>query len=423
MRQAGRSWAALVIIVALAAAWRMTSFYNARPLPGGGDAVEYDIIATTLLERGEFRTPAHGLPHGEYAVRTPGYPAFLAAVYWAGERGFGSRFALLRPAQLALDLGTLLLVFALARRLLGRRAALVAALLYAAYPGFWWAASVAYTETLTTFLWAAAVLILTVGFERRRARAFLAAGVILGGAALVRPTGQAFALFLLGALVWVYGIRDRRWLWHFLAFTVAFLAVTAPWAVRNYRIFHRPVGISSFGGLNFWAGNYLPFHGRFRQASYPMVDQVTAATTDEFQADRALWRAGWENIGHYLLHRPGAYAGLLWQKFHTFWTPYHGQAVIIGWRGTGLTGSQLHQALLLLGLVGLLAAALCGRRYAPVFATVAFVNLVHVATIAEEGRYNLLVMPYVIMLAAAGLAWFLPRALGPCSDQSGTESA
>ena len=403
-----RAWVALLIIIGLATAWRIAYVRHANPLPGGGDAVEYDIIATTLLQHGRFLTPAHGLPHGEYAVRTPGYPAFLAAIYWAGERWLGSEFGLLRPAQVALDLATLLLVFALARRLLGRRQALVAAGLYAAYPGFWWAASVAFTETVSIFLWAAAVLILTIGFEHRRARSFAVAGAILGAAALVRPTGQGFVLFLLAALIAVYGARDRRWLWHFLAFAVAFAAVTAPWAVRNYRIFHRPVGLSSFGGLNFFVGNCLPFHGMFRQATYPMVNQITAGASDEFQADRALWRAGWRNIRSYLVHHPGDYAGLLWRKFHTFWAPYHGEAVIIGWRGRGLTGAQLHGALLLLGLVGLLVAALSGRRYAPVFTAIAFINLVHVATIAEEGRYNLVVMPYVMILAAAGLEWLFP---------------
>jgi hypothetical protein len=404
------TWLCLLVIIALAAGWRLAYLRHAPPLPGGGDAVEYDIIATRLLEHGVFRTPDHGVPHGEYAVRTPGYPAFLAAMYWSGDRAFGSKFALLRPIQIALDLATLLLVFALARRLTGRRQALLAALLYAAYPPFWWAPSVAYTETLTVFLWAAALLLLTIAFERHRARLFIAPGVLLGLAALVRPTGQAFALFLLIGLVWAYGLRNTRWLWHFLAFTIVFAAVTAPWVVRNSLVFHRPVGLSSFGGLNFWAGNYLPFHGRYRQASYPLVHHITAGTSDEFQADRALWRAGWSNVGDYIAHRPGAYTLLLWQKFRTFWSPYHGEAVIVGWRGRGLTGSQLHQALLLLGLIGLLVAALSGRRHGPVLATIAFICLTHVATIAEEGRYNLLIMPYVMILAAVGLAWLLPGA-------------
>jgi 4-amino-4-deoxy-L-arabinose transferase-like glycosyltransferase len=414
----------LVVIVALAAAWRISYFQHARPLPGGGDAVEYDIIATTLLDHGRFVTPDHGLPHGKYAVRTPGYPAFLAAIYWAGERAFGSKFALLRPVQLMLDLVALLLVFLLARRLLGDRRALVVALLYAAYPGLWWAASVAYTETVTILLWAAAVLVLSIGFERRRARSFVAAGLILGVAALIRPTGQAFAVLLLVALICVYGARDLRWLWHVLAFVVAFGVVIGPWAYRNYRIFHRPVGLSSFGGLNFYVGNYLPFHGRFRAATYPIVGRITAHTTDEFQADQALWRAGRREVTDNLLHRPGAYAALLWDKFHTFWSPYQGQTVIAGWDGRGLSGRQLHGALLLLGLIGLLVASLSGRRYAPMFASIAFICLVHVATIAEEGRYNLLVMPYVMILATAGLDWLIPGLLGSRhSDAEEPESA
>jgi len=68
--------------------------------------------------------------------------------------------------------------------------------------------------------------------------------------------------------------------------------------------------------------------------------------------------------------------------------------------------------LLLLGLIGLLAASLSGRRYAPVLAAIAFTCLVHVATIAEEGRYSLLVMPYVMILAMAGLEWLVPGRFG-----------
>lgn len=411
-----QTWAALAAILALAAAWRVAAFQHAGALPGRGDAVEYDIIATALLDRGEFRTPDHGLPHGQYAVRTPGYPAFLAALYWAGERGLGAKFALVRPAQCLLDLGTLLFLFALARRLLGRRLALLTALTYAAYPGCWWAVSSLYTETLATFLWAAAVLILTLGLEQRRATWFAAAGLILGLAALVRPTGQAFAVFLLIALVWTYRPRNLRWLWHFVAFTLALLVVITPWAARNYRIFHRPVALSSFGGLNFWAGNYLPFSGHFREASYPIVRRITADASDEFQADRALTRAAWRNIAGYLSDHPVAYADLLWQKFHTFWSPYSVGAVIIGCHGRGMTDAALHSTLLLLGLIGLLVASLTGRRYAPMFAVIAFNNLVHVATIAEEGRYNLVIMPYVIVLAAAALGWLFPRLAGGPSD-------
>lgn len=412
VRPAGRSWAPLVLIVVLATLWRAAYFADAPSPLAGVDAREYDAIATTLLRTGEFRTPAHGMPHGEYAIRTPGYPAFLAAVYWLGERWFGSPLALARLAQLALDLGALLLTFALACRLVGRRRALVAAFLYAIYPGFWWAASALYSETLSIFLWVGAILLLTIGFEARRARAFAGAGLILGLAALVRPTGQAFALILLVALVWAYGVRERRWGWHFAAFAVAFAAVTGPWAARNSAILHRPVGLSSYGGLNFFVGNYLPFHGMFRKATYPIVNRITAHTTDEFAADRALWRAGWENVGGYVLYRPADYAGLLWRKFRTFWSAYQGQAMVIAWGRLGFRGWQLHDALLLLGLVGLLVATFSGRRFAPVLAAIAFTCLVHVATISEEGRYNLVVMPYVIILASAGLGWLSPRLLG-----------
>ncbi|HUT74768.1 MAG TPA: glycosyltransferase family 39 protein [Armatimonadota bacterium] len=407
-----RSWAPLAVVFVLAALWRMAYLDAAPSLPAGVDAVEYDTIATTLLDQGRFLTPAHGMPHGEYAVRTPGYPAFLAALYWSGERWFGSRYALVRPAQLALDLAALLLTFALARRLVGRRRAMVAAAMYAAYPGFWWAASAMYSETLSIFLWAAATLVLTIGFEGRRARAFAAAGLILGFAALVRPTGQAFALALLIAIIWAYGLRDRRWVWHFTAFALAFVVVLAPWAVRNSRIFHRPVGLSSYGGLNFFAGNYLPFHGMFRRATYPLVNRITAGTADEMEADRALQRAGWHNIRQYLLHHPVGYAALLWRKFHTFWDAYHGEVAVVGWRGWAVRGSLVHHALLLLALIGGGVASFSGKRFAPLLAAIAITCLVHVATICEEGRYSLLVMPYVMILAAAGLGWLFPRVLG-----------
>jgi hypothetical protein len=91
------------------------------------------------------------------------------------------------------------------------------------------------TETLFTFLLAAALSLFLVGLRRDRSVLFICAGLTVGLAALVRPPAQALvALCLLAAVVgFRRGPRVARGC---LLVALAAVPVIVPWAVRNLAV-------------------------------------------------------------------------------------------------------------------------------------------------------------------------------------------
>ena len=98
------------------------------------DAEFHDYWARGAVS-GDWRTrPAHEDPriYETPYLRPPGYPLFLALVYWAT----GSSYVAARMVQMLLGLVNVVLAFGLARALFGRAAGLVSALLLATYWAF-----------------------------------------------------------------------------------------------------------------------------------------------------------------------------------------------------------------------------------------------------------------------------------------------
>src|SRR5437870_940598 len=106
------------------------------PRPIGDDG--YQDIARSWLETGVYTNQ----------IRAPLYPAFLATIFF-----FGGNAVAVRLIHAALDTGTCLMIYLLARRVLSTdRAALVAALIYALYYPMINLTSKYATETLHVFL-------------------------------------------------------------------------------------------------------------------------------------------------------------------------------------------------------------------------------------------------------------------------------
>jgi hypothetical protein len=176
----------------------------------------------------------HGLRPEEF--RTPGYPAFLAlAATW------DVRVALVCQCLLGAALAPAVAAVALGFGL-SRRAAFVAGLVWALHPGLVVFDCLLLTESLFNACVVAALL------AAARARAWpgwLASGLGLGAAGLVRPLGALYLPFVL-ALAWQRG--QLRWR---VAALLALAALAPPglWACRN-----RAVGgglrVATVGSVN-----------------------------------------------------------------------------------------------------------------------------------------------------------------------------
>ena len=214
-----------------------------------GDTTYYEELARNWLNHGVYGFYSHGqlLPSD---ARAPGYPGFLAVIYYFA--GPGRKAVML--TQAFVDLATCVLTAGIAGRLATsapdtRRARIAAAALWLAALCPFTAnyAAVPLTEVLAVFSTTLAILIfLSPAFFRidlvqskndllRAVRIWFLGGFVLGLGTLVRPETP----LLLAAVVLVLWLRSYRQA-HWQKLTLATLWIIAgllvplaPWAARN----------------------------------------------------------------------------------------------------------------------------------------------------------------------------------------------
>lgn len=274
------------------------------------DSAFYHTWARSLAEdRGDFIGP--------YFLG-PFYPHVMSWLY----RAFGADPLVVRVFQSILGVLDTALVLALARRLAGRTAAAIAALLFTLCGCFVFYEGLVVLEPLLTTLGLAAVAALVLPSRYTSIWAGCA-GLLLGCATLTRPTALLLAPVVVLALV----RRPRAWS-HLVWCAVLWFAVLAPTLWRNHRLGGGFV-VTTNGGVNFYAGNFDGATGRFRQppgvqfftsadvlpeaanlptavAPRPLTVEAVAGTRDA--ADSKLW---FTRAGGWIRTDPGAFLALL----------------------------------------------------------------------------------------------------------------
>ncbi len=243
----------------------------------------YFTFSTPVKENGPLQAPAE--VNLKYADSHPRWVPYVAepvgeAVVVAGVwELIGSQhwqpIALLR---ILLDAFASLLIYRIAWRLFKRRrAALLAAAMYAAYPPI---AELAINPN--TDFWSVDVTILVVALwveainSPRSWRWFLACGVATGIGAYFHPgvliLPGVFALAGIGVVGWRSTLRRAL-------FTTAIAALLiVPWTIRNYNDFHRFIPVRIAAGVTLWIGldeipnDYGATHGDY--ATYQFMRRV-----------------------------------------------------------------------------------------------------------------------------------------------------
>ncbi len=219
------------------------------------DSYIYGDIAKNWLQHGVYGLTEAGGISPTY-IRLPGYPAFLAAMFWI----FGvEHYRAVLIVQMFFDLGTCFLMADLARRLVSGRAARAAFFLTALCPFLADYVSAPLAETLEIFFTVLALDLFVVGFARLRLprkgeqhmAAWAGCGLATGAATLLRPDGGLLLAAMEIYLGYVF-LRDgaRAMRTHVPAknlgaqleaiFLVAIcaLAPLIPWTARNWRTMH-----------------------------------------------------------------------------------------------------------------------------------------------------------------------------------------
>ena len=144
----------------------------------------YQRLSEVLATTGQFTRYADNDVFVPEVIRTPGYPAFVAAVYLLF--GVGNNMAV-AVAQAFVFAAICCLVFFIARRAAGERAAIVAAVMTALYPPLPYFGSLIVTELWTAFVATAAILVCLRAAQQGRMRDYVLAGALFTATTMVRP--------------------------------------------------------------------------------------------------------------------------------------------------------------------------------------------------------------------------------------------
>ncbi|MCU1430283.1 MAG: hypothetical protein JWL83_4283, partial [Actinomycetia bacterium] len=256
--------AIVAVGTALRGAWVA---YAARPLgfPLGGDPLGYVIRADDL---------AHGRGYHSFltlkptAFQPPGWPMVLAAWYWIANHTPlpDNLWKEAGALNVIIAVVSMLLLFAIGRRLFDARIGLIAAGIYALWPNLIYYTGAAALETffiLTVLLviW----LLLHFGWpdaERVPLIGLVLAGLVTGEMVLVRPFGGVVVI----AMVIVGIVAGRGWrktLTEAGVILGAAILVLLPWTIRNGVDLHAFVPVATNFGETFCIGHQPHVGGDF----------------------------------------------------------------------------------------------------------------------------------------------------------------
>ena len=245
----------LAVALVLVALGLRLVFALAMPNDEPDDGRMYRLMAHNVIANGVYSNDEEA-PFNATFVRVPGYPLFLAAIYRVF--GDGDNTAV-RVIQAVIDTGTCVLIalvaltwsprtWDVARR---QRAALAALALAAVCPFVAIYVTTILTETLACALGMSVLLCASIALRAGGPRWLWGlTGVIGGVMTMVRPeSGLYMAAVGVALVVWdrpenwhnsgATGVRPQwgKVFWNGTALSVGFLAVLAPWTIRNALLF------------------------------------------------------------------------------------------------------------------------------------------------------------------------------------------
>ncbi len=324
--------------------------------------LSYDILATNMLRYHKYTFINVGsfvLPPTRFtSLRAPAYPFFLALVY----RLFGRSYLSVGIFQSLVGASTCLLTYFIGKKLFSKRVGFLASLIIACYPYMIYHDTRIIETSLFALLTAGGILCLLKIPESPSLYNQIATGILLGLAALCRPTILAFVPF---GILWIFiylGGKNWKKVTKIAGVIVLFLILTIlPWTIRNYFVQGRIVSIATNGGYNFLLGNNRLTERVMRQmSSLENIGGMGLITGEEYrylsnlseaERDRWFFQKGVEFINK----NPATFLKLAGMKFIKLWSwnIYPGTD-----RLKRLTYSISYAPLLILSLLGMILSTI-----------------------------------------------------------------
>jgi 4-amino-4-deoxy-L-arabinose transferase-like glycosyltransferase len=234
----------------------------------------YQQLGAVLARTGKFtRYPDYHVFVPE-VIRTPGYPAFVAAVYVIAGVGNDTAVAIAQAFVFTL---ICLATFAIARRAGGNRAGTAAALGMTVFPTVPYFGALVLTEVWTTLLASLAMIVCLRAAQTLRVSLFVLAGVLFGVTTLIRPVFILLPFFLAGGVpILVRAHRTRVALSRWAVLVGVACLTLLPWFTYNYVHLGR-FTISPAGGIGrgLWEGSWQGrWPGRVQTELTAIADQA-----------------------------------------------------------------------------------------------------------------------------------------------------
>jgi len=376
----------------------------------------------------------------EVFFRAPLYPYTLGLVFVL----FKGSLLAARFVQVTYGALVPVAVYWLGRRLLGARGGIVAGIIAALYPFLIYFTNELLIESLVVVLDTLLLVAVLRADDVPSWGRWLGAGVLLGLAAIARPTVLVFAPCVLLWIWWrshqaaqpaparaprVTLLQGRTPLrataLRFAFFLLGAGLVIAPVTLRNYALSKDFVMIASQGGVNFFIGNntssdgasaVLPVLGE----SWDYAECVRIAEREEGRPLKPSAVSGfWYRKGReFILRHPRQAAALFAKKLVLFWNRwelpnnkdvYHFSRMSLLFRGV----SWLHFGVIApLAALGAVVSWRRRRREAALLALFVGAYMMSVVLFFVCSRFRIPVVPPLIVFAAAGILWLWDRARG-----------
>lgn len=245
------------------------------------DQAGYRRLGAVLATTGMFTRYPDAAVFVPEVIRTPGYPAFVAAIYRVA--GVGNDLAVTSVQAVAFAV-LCVLAFLVGRRALGERAGLSAAALVALFSPLPYFGGLVLTELWTAFVATAAMLQCLRAVQRRGLGDFILAGVLLSATTLVRPAFFLLPFFLaIGMPLLVKRERERQALGRWAALAMAAAITMLPWFTYNY-VYLGQFTLSPAGGVGrgLWEGSW---QGHWPGRVQARLTQLAGETTTRAELD------------------------------------------------------------------------------------------------------------------------------------------
>ncbi len=325
----------------------------------------------------------------------PLYPALLATVFYLGPI---ADFTFARLAGICFDVLSVLMIMLVAARLVGRRAAVIAGLLYAVYFPFVLTSTMLLLETATSTLILLGLHLLMRGVETRRSWCFVVTGIICGLLVLQKPTAMLLGIpFVVGLYFYT------RQSWSASQFLKALMLVALPACV----LFASWLAVASakYDQITLRDPTYAA--ANLKQSSSIMFEGYDLDAVEEEFNQRAIYGEP--------VHQWKGYLGLFAKKFERLWArPYNDfkRSLVLPYAAD----EGMHKLIIVLGLLGLLT--MMARNWpqaAWLVAICSYYSGIHLV-FHSINRYAFNAMPCVI-IGAAFFAMLIFDKLTPPRDR------